>query len=117
VPNRSEINTAMPLPQRSSGVRKQPPIRPELLFAGAVMLVAGVAMASTAMLPSDLVMPVVVSTLLFLAAALGSIGGRFRNSNLQEISCRDVAGALTLIGAFAATAIEAEQLMRLLASH
>ena len=87
------------------------------MFVAAILLVAGVAVASKMVLPSDLLMPVIASTLLSLAGALGLIAWRHKNFDLQEISCRDVAGALTLIGAFAATAIEPEQLMRLLASH
>jgi hypothetical protein len=109
VPNRSEIRPVLPSRKRLS-------LRAEMLFACAVTLAALIAAVSAATLPADLVMPVVASSLL-LAAVLAVIAGRFVPAARQDVSCRDVAGALTLIGAFAATAIEPEQLMRLVAIH
>jgi len=109
VPNRSEISPVL-------RQRKRLLMRAETLFAGAVTLAAFVAAVSTATLPADLVVPIVASTLL-LAAALALVAGRFVQSGHEDVSCRDVAGALSLIGAFAATTIEPEQLMRLVAGH
>jgi hypothetical protein len=90
--------------------------RAELVFAGAVLLGFTVWGIARAVLAVDLVMPLVASTFLVLAAALAMIAWRHRGMDPNRVTYTDVAGALTLIGAFAATAIEPEQMMRLVAN-
>ncbi len=67
--NRNE--GGMSVGRRSAETGRRPPA--ELVFAGAVLLGFAVAVISKAMLPSDLVMPLVATTYLVLAAVLGMV--------------------------------------------
>jgi hypothetical protein len=88
----------------------------ELVFGGAVLLGFAVWGISRAALSADLVMPLVSTAFFVLAAALGLVAWRHRGMDPSRVTYMDVAGALTLIGVFAAAAIEPEQLVRLVAS-
>lgn len=58
-------------------------------------------------------MPLVATAFIALAALSGLIAWRTPIGGRQELTYTDVAGALMLIGAFAAAAIEPEQMVRL----
>ena len=66
-----------------------------------------------AMLPPDAVMPVVSTLLLVLAAVFALIAWRHGRMDPDNVTYRDVAGALTLIGLCAAATIDSDQMMRL----
>ncbi len=106
-----------PLGRRSHATRDGSVAGPQLAFAGAVLLGFAVCGASKAMLPSDLVMPLVASAFLVIAAALGLVAWRHRGMDPRQVTYTDVVGALTLIGVFAAAAIEPEQMVRLVESR
>jgi hypothetical protein len=110
--NRNE--GGVPVGRRSAEAGHRPPA--ELVFAGAVLVGFAVAIISKAMLSADLVMPLVASTYLVLAAVLGLVAWWSRGMDPNRVTYADVAGALTLIGVFAAAAIEPEQMVRLVAS-
>jgi hypothetical protein len=61
---------------------------------------------------SDLVMPVIATLFLLFAAGFGAIGWRRRGDDPTRVTYTDVAGALTLIGLFAASTIDPDQLVR-----
>ena len=71
---------------------------------------------SRATLPPDLVMPVVATLFLGFAAAFGALAWWRGWMDAGDITYRDVAGALTLIGVCAAATIDPEQMMRLVQS-
>jgi len=86
---------------------------PRLGFAVAILAcVLGWAVA-TRMLPPDAVVPAVSTLILCFAALFGAIAWRGGRMNPANVTYADVAGALTLIGLFAAATIEPEQLVRL----
>ena len=111
--NRNE--GGMSVGRRSAETGRRPPA--ELVFAGTVLLGFAVAVISKAVLPSDLVMPLVATTYLVLAAVLGIVAWWCHGMDPNRVTYTDVAGALTLIGVFAAAAIEPEQMIRLVANH
>ena len=65
------------------------------------------------MLPPDAVVPAVSTLVLCFAALFGAIAWRRGRMDPANVTYADVAGALTLIGLFAAATIEPEQLVRL----
>jgi hypothetical protein len=90
---------------------------PEITFAAAVLTGFTAMMAGTAMLASDLVLPV-ASTLFFalallvvLIALVASRGECAREGD--QLSYWDVAGALTLFGICVASQIDPDQMVRL----
>jgi hypothetical protein len=86
---------------------------PRLGFAVAILTcVLGWAVA-TRMLPADAVLPTVSTLLLGFAALFAIIAWRRGRMNPGNVTYADVAGALTLIGLFAAATIEPEQMVRL----
>ena len=87
---------------------------PRLGFAVAILAcVLGWAVA-TRMLPPDAVMPRVSYACCSASRPLfGAIAWRRGRKNPGNVTYADVAGALTLIGLFAAATIEPEQLVRL----
>jgi hypothetical protein len=91
-------------------------VGPRAVFAGAV--VAGFAAWGffQATLAPDLVMPLVATVFFVLAAVLGPLAWLRRSMNPLNVTYTDVVGALTLIGVFAAAAIEPEQMVRLIES-
>ena len=88
---------------------------PRLGFAAAILACVLGWSAASRMLPPDAVMPAVSTLLLVFALLFGVIAWRRGRMNPGEVSFADVAGALTLIGLFAAATIEPEQLARLVA--
>jgi hypothetical protein len=98
---------------RRGGAHAGPGLGPQLGFAAA--MVAGFAawMTSQATLPPDAVMPVVSTLLLILAGAFALMAWRHGSTDPDNVTYRDVAGALTLIGICAAATIDSEQMMRL----
>jgi hypothetical protein len=105
----------MSVGRRSAETGRRPSA--ELVFAGAVFLGFAVWGISSATFSADLVMPLVATTFFALAAALGLVAWRYRGMDPNRVTYADVAGALTLIGVFAAAAIEPEQMIRLVANH
>lgn len=89
------------------------PTGPQLAFAACVLASFAALAASTTMLPRDLALPL-TSTLLFSLAGLIAIVGRSggRASEDRSVTYRDVAGALTFIGTFAAAMIDPDQMVR-----
>ena len=98
------------------GVSKQGVLGPHLGFFAAIL--AGVAVwgLSRATLQADLVMPLVSSVLLALAASFGAIAWWRGWMDPNGVTYRDVAGALTLIGLCAAATIEPDQMLRIVQS-
>jgi protein-S-isoprenylcysteine O-methyltransferase Ste14 len=86
---------------------------PQLGFAATMLAGAAAWIAAQATLPPDAVMPMVSTLLLVLAGAFGLIAWRHRPMNPGNVTYRDVAGALTLIGLCAAATIDSDQMMRL----
>ena len=62
-------------------------------------------------------MPVVATLFLAFAATFGAIAWRRGRMDAGDVTYRDVAGALTLIGLCAAATIDPEQMMRLVQSR
>lgn len=90
---------------------------PQIGFAIAV--IAGFAAWSGFIVPIDtaLAMPVFATLLLAFALAFGIVAWRYGTADPTRVTYADVAGALTLIGLFAAATIEPEQLAGLVADR
>ena len=86
---------------------------PRLGFAVAIIACALGWAVAIRMLPPDAVVPAVSTLVLCFAALFGAIAWRRGRINPANVTYTDVAGALTLIGLFAAATIEPEQLVRL----
>jgi len=89
---------------------------PRLGFVIAILAAALVLALAPRALPPDAVMPAVSTLLLGFAALFGFIAWRRGRMNPGTVTYADVAGALTLIGLFAAATIEPEQLVRLVSA-
>jgi hypothetical protein len=99
---------------RAHGLRTgQAAIGPQLGFFAAILAVVAVWGLSRAMLTADLVMPLVSTSLLALAAVFGVAAWRRGWMDPNGVTYRDVAGALTLIGLCAAATIAPEQMVRI----
>ena len=90
---------------------------PEVGFLAATVACFGAWGISQAILPSDMTMPIVATLFLVLACVLGLVAWRHRGADPAGITYADAAGALTLIGFFAAATIDPEQLVRLVESR
>lgn len=90
---------------------------PQIGFAVAV--IAGFAAWSGFIVPlhADLAMPVFATLLLTFAAAFGIFAWHHGKPDPARVTYADVAGALTLIGLFAAATIEPDQLAGLIAER
>jgi hypothetical protein len=90
---------------------------PPLAFSAAVLL-ASAPLAASATMPSTDLAFAVSSALLFVLAALVALfaWGRGSAGAGSEVTYRDVAGALILLGACAAALVEPDQLVRLVES-
>jgi hypothetical protein len=109
----------MKLTRPRSGERSVPSgIGPPLGFAAATLaaFAAGASLLATAA-SGDVVMPVIATMFLVFAAGFGVMAWRCRNEDSERVTYADVAGALTLIGLFAAATIDPDQLMRIVAAH
>lgn len=90
---------------------------PRVGFFAAVLAGFGLLIAArVSALTPDLTMPVVASLFLASAAAIGAIAWWRGRADQGDVTYRDVAGALTLIGICAAAAIDADQMMRIVQS-
>ncbi len=94
-------------------VRPRESMGPQVGFAATIVAGAAAWIGARVMLPPDAVMPMVSMLLLILAGALALIAWRHGPMNPDRVTCRDVAGALTLIGICAAATIDSGQMMRL----
>jgi hypothetical protein len=90
---------------------------PHAVFLGGTLSGFTAWAAAHATLPVDMVMPIVATTFLILAAALAFVAWRWRSLDPTQVGYLDAAGALTLIGCFAATTIDPDQLVRLVGSQ
>jgi hypothetical protein len=91
-------------------------VGPQLGFAAAVFagFIAWTGLAASG--ATDTVMPVVATMLLLCAAGFALIAWRSRDEDFERVTYADVAGALTLIGLFAAATIDPDQLLRIVAA-
>jgi hypothetical protein len=87
-------------------------IGPQLGFAAATM--AGFAAWSGLIvtIPTNLIMPVLATMFLLFAAGFAVVAWRNHREDPTSVTYADVAGALTLIGLFAASTIDPDQLVR-----
>ena len=88
---------------------------PQLGFAVAVV-VGFVAWSGLIVpIPGHFGMPLLATLFLIFAAVFGVIAWRHRHEDPARVTYADVAGALTLIGLFAACTIDPDQLVRIVA--
>ncbi len=88
-------------------------VGPQIGFAAATF--AGFAAWSGLIVsvPNEMIMPVLASMFLAFAAIFAVIAWRNRDEDPARVTYADVAGALTLIGLFAASTIDPDQLVRI----
>jgi hypothetical protein len=87
---------------------------PPFWFAASILAALGVLAASATVWSRDLALPL-ASTFLFFVAGLTATAGwqEGRASDGGPVTYRDVAGALTFIGTFAAALMDPEQMVRI----
>ena len=90
------------------------PLGPRAVFIGAVVVGFAAWGIFQATLTPDLVMPLVATVFFVLAVVVGPLAWLRRGMSPLNVTYTDVVGALTLIGVFAAAAIEPEQMIWLL---
>jgi hypothetical protein len=90
------------------------PLGPSAVFIGAVIVGFAAWGVFQATLTPDLVMPLVATVFFVLAVVVGPLAWFCRGISPLDVTYTDVVGALTLIGVFAAAAIEPEQMVRLI---
>lgn len=93
---------------------QQSSLGPSLAFLVAVAATVAVAVIAARALHWDYVLPLISTALFILAAIAAALGWRRRKGQQASLTYWDVAGAMTLIGIFAAALVEPEQLMRVL---
>ena len=86
---------------------------PQLTFLASILLTAAV-LAVAVTLAKDLALPIITALLFGLAALICLLAWRSSSGPQNSVSYWDVAGALVLIGAFAGTMLDPEQVVRLL---
>lgn len=91
-------------------------VGPRVGFFAAVLAGFGLLAAARMALTPDLTMPIVASLFLASAVACGAVAWWRGRTDQGDVTYRDVAGALTLIGICAAAAIDADQMMRIVQS-
>lgn len=91
-------------------------IGPQVGFAAATF--AGFAAWSGLIvtIPTELIMPVIATMFLAFAAGFAVVAWRNRREDPTRVTYADVAGALTLIGLFAASTIDPDQMVRIVAA-
>ena len=97
--------------------RNQPlGVGPQICFAAATF--AGFAAWSglVVTVPNEMIMPVLATMFLLFAAGFAVVAWRNRDEDPTRVTYADVAGALTLIGLFAASTIDPDQLVRIVES-
>lgn len=90
---------------------------PQAGFLGATVIGFAVWGGSLVLLPPDMVMPAVATLFLVFAAVLAFVAWFNRGMDPAQVTYADAAGALTLIGFFAAATIDPDQLVRLVESR
>ena len=86
---------------------------PRAGFLAATVVGFGALGLARAFLSADAVMPVAATAFLILAVMMAAIAWANRGADAAQVTYMDVAGALTLVGFFAAMTIDPDQLMRL----
>ena len=86
---------------------------PRAGFLAATIIGFGALGIARASLSADAVMPVVATLFLVMAVVVAAIAWASRRMDPAQVTYVDVAGALTLIGFFAAATIDPDQLLRL----
>lgn len=104
---------------KSRSERRSDPlgIGPQLGFAAATFATFAAWSGLVVSVHASLVMPVIATLLLVFAAGFGVIAWWYRGEDPRRVTYADVAGALTLIGLFAASTIDPDQLLRIVASQ
>jgi len=87
-------------------------IGPQLGFAAATLSGFAAWTGLIVTIPSDLLMPAIATLFLLFAACFGVIAWRYRGEDPTRVTYADVAGALTLIGLFAASTVDPDHLVR-----
>lgn len=87
-------------------------IGPQLGFAGATFCGFTVWSGLIVTIPPELRMPVMATLFLMFAVGFGIVAWRNRGEDPTRVTYADVAGALTLIGLFAASTVDPDQLVR-----
>jgi hypothetical protein len=88
---------------------------PQVTFIAAVVTASAALAYATAMLPRDIVLPLVSIVFFVLAALVALVAWRAaQRAEPDRVSYWDVAGALTFIGICAASMVDADQVLRLL---
>ena len=88
-------------------------IGPQLGFAAATFAVFAVWSGLVVTISAGMVMPVLASLFLAFAGGFALVAWCDRGQDPARVTYSDVAGALTLIGLFAASTIDPDQLVRL----
>ena len=91
-------------------------IGPQLGFAAATFAGFTAWSGLVVSIPGDLVMPVMASMFLLFATGFAVMAWRNHREDPTRVTYADVAGALTLIGLFAASTIDPDQLVRIVES-
>ncbi len=90
---------------------------PQAGFLGATITGFAAWGGALVLLPADMVMPAVATLFLLMAAGLAVVAWSRRGMDPAQVTYADAAGALTLIGFFAAVTIDPDQLLRLVESR
>lgn len=114
---RGQAPAQRPQSQRHGAGERPAALGPQFGFFAAVLAVVGVFALSRATLPADLVMPLVSTALIALAAAFGAAAWWRGWMDPNGVTYRDVAGALVLIGLCAAATIDPDQMVRIVQSN
>jgi hypothetical protein len=88
-------------------------IGPQLGFAAATFSVFAAWSGLVVTVRPELVMPIVTTLLLVFAVVFGLIAWRRGAEDPTRVTYADVAGALTLIGLFAASTLDPDQVVRM----
>jgi hypothetical protein len=92
-------------------------IGPQLGFAAATLSAFAAWSGLIVSVPQALLMPVIASLFLLFAVGFGLVAWRRRGEDPTRVTYADVAGALTLIGLFAASTLDPDQVVRVVVGH
>src|SRR5688572_13466998 len=87
-------------------------IGPQVGFAAATFTGFAAWSGLVVTVPNEMIMPVLATMFLVFAAGFAVVAWRSRGEDPTRVTYADVAGALTLIGLFAASTIDPDQLIR-----